>query len=131
MKTPTFDTTGADKTTFAPFILIDARSSQWKDVRLSFSDWDWFEATHGSDTIDDYYFNGYGVQGVVQAARLAAGLEPEAEGIDYDSEGDACFIHFRNFEEAVRTAELAAATIADSTALRRMIVLAREKGFED
>ena len=68
MSTPNFDANGIDRTTFAPFALIDARTSKWKVVRLSFHDWGWFKATYGSETIDDYYFNGYGVEGLVKAA---------------------------------------------------------------
>ena len=102
MTTPNFDSKGIDEVTFAPFTLTDARASKWKDVRLSFHDWDWFTAAYGSDTVEDYYFNGYGVEGLVKAARLAAGAEPYAEGIDYNSEGDACFVHFADLAEAVK-----------------------------
>ena len=76
------------------FKLLDARNSKWKDIRLSFSDWDWLKATYGSDGIEGYYFNGPGVEGLVKAARMDAGLDPEAEGIDYNSEGGTCYIHF-------------------------------------
>jgi hypothetical protein len=131
MKTPRFDAEGRDNITFAPFVLIDARDSEWKDVRLSFHDWDWIKATYGSDTVDHYYFNGYGVEGLVKAARLAAGVNPEAEGIDYDSEGDACFIHFSDIEEAVRTAELSAEMMTDPKKLAQMIAVARQEGFDD
>ncbi len=131
MKTPHFGTDGWDRTTFAPFVLIDARNSEWKDVRLSFHDWSWFKNTYGTDTIDDWYFNGYGVEGLIKAARLAADLDPECDGIDYDSEGDACFIHFKDLDEAIKTAELSVEMISDKTKLSQMIVLGRENGFED
>jgi hypothetical protein len=131
MKTPTFDGEGVDKLTFAPFTLIDARESKWKDVRLSFHDWDWFKATYGSDTVHEYYFNGYGVEGLVKAARLHAGLDPDAEGIDYDSEGDACFVHFSDLDEAVKTAEISAEMMRDRNKLVQMIALARQNGFDD
>jgi len=131
MKTPTFDADGKDKTTFAPFMLVDGRNSKWKDVRLSFHDWAWFDTKYATDKIDGYYLNGYGIQGLVQAARVAAGLPTEAEGIHYDSEGDTCFMHFTDFDEAVRTAELAAEMINDPAKLREMIRVARENGLED
>jgi hypothetical protein len=131
MITPNFDDNGVDKATFAPFTLTDARASKWKDVRLSFHDWDWFKATYGSNTVEEYYFNGYGVEGLVKAARLAAGADPEPEGIDYDSEGDACFVHFADLDEAIRTAQLAAEMIKDRNKLTQMIQVARENGFDD
>jgi hypothetical protein len=57
---------------------------------------------------------------------LAAGLDPEAEGVDYDSEGGACFIYFSDIDEAVKTAELSAAMIKDRDKLLQMIVIARK-----
>ena len=131
MKEPNFDANGKDESTFAPFLLTDARNTKWSYVGLSFHDWDWFKATYGGNTVDEYYFNGYGVEGLVKAVRLAAGLEPEAEGIDYNSEGDACFIHFSNIDEAIKTAEMAADTIKDWDKLLQIIAVARANGFDD
>jgi hypothetical protein len=131
MLSPHFDSNGVDKVTFAPFTLIDARTSKSKDVRLSFHDWNWFTSTYGSNTVEDYYFNGYGVEGLVKAVRLAAGAEPEAEGIDYNSEGDACYVHFSDLDEAIKTAELSARMIQDRNELVRMILVARENSFDD
>src|SRR5262249_34701624 len=108
MTDPQFDSRGLDRTTFAPVELIDQRDSEWRDVRLSFAAWEALHELCGGDSLDGYYLNGHGVQGLVMACRLHAGLDPEAEGIIYNSEGDACFIHFSNLEDAVQTARLAA-----------------------
>ena len=61
-------------------MLTDARESECQDVRLCFHDWDWFRDTYGSESVEDYYFNGYGVEGLVKAARVAAGVEAEEDG---------------------------------------------------
>jgi hypothetical protein len=130
MAKPTF-INGSDKTTFAPFELIDCRETEWKDVRLSFDDWSWLKETHGTDKIDGYYFNGYGVQGLVFAARIAAGLEAYPPGLDPDSEANTCFLHFDDLDVAVETAELAQNMIRDRDKLAAMIVVARENDLED
>ena len=130
-----FDPSGVDSVTYAPIALIDQRDSQWKDVRLSFDAWDWLAEQLGSEVgeayVDDYYLNGYGVQGLVQACRLSAGLNVEAEGIDYDSEGDTCFIHFSRLEDAIETAQLAAEMLKDRAKIVAMVQVARENGLED
>jgi len=131
MRAPEFNSDGVDKVTFAPVELINALDSEWKDVRLSFTDWEWLKRTYGSDSIDDYYLNGYGVQGLVKACRLQAGFEPEADGIDYNSEGDACYIHFANLDDAVETAQLVAEMLNDRSKLVAMIQVARENDFEE
>jgi len=131
MKQPDFDDDKYDGQTFAPFSIQDLRDSEGGDVRLIFGDWDWFRETHGEDTIDDYYFNGYGVQGLVQAARHKAGMEVMPDSINYNSEGDTCFIQFEDFEDAVKTANLSAEMINDGATLREMIAIAREHGYED
>jgi hypothetical protein len=65
------------------------------------------------------------------ACRLKAGLDPGAEGIVYNSEGDTCFIHFSNLEDAVQTARLAADILRDRGKIAAMIEVARENGLED
>lgn len=122
---------GKDETTFAPFVLIDARDQPWADVRLSFSQWDWLREQYGTDEIDDYYLNGYGVQGLVLAARINAGLEAYAEGMEPNSEGDTCYIHFSNLASAVETARLAQTMISNEAMLKKMITIARENDLED
>ena len=131
MKQPTFDSDGVDESTFFPFTLENMMDSEWKCVLLSFGEWDWFTEKHGSDTINDYYMNGYGVEGLVKAARHSAGLEAEPDSIDFDSEGDFCRIEFSDMNDAVETANLTSTMISDATALSKAIVVARENGFED
>jgi hypothetical protein len=131
MTDPQFDSSGIDRTTFAPMALIDQRDSEWKDVRLSFDAWGWLHELCGGDSVDGYYLNGQGVQGLVMACRLHAGLDVEAEGIVYNSEGDTCFIHFSNLEDAVQTARLAADMLRDRAQIAEMVEVARENGLED
>jgi hypothetical protein len=128
---PTFDSQGIDRETFAPVVLINQLDAEWKDVRLSFDDWDRLHELCGGDSLDDYYLNGYGVQGLVMACRLEAGLEPEADGIHYNSEGDTCFIHFASLDAAAETARLAAAMLQSRAAIAAMVQVARDHGFED
>jgi hypothetical protein len=128
---PTFDSQGIDRDTFAPLVLINELDTEWQDVRLSFDDWDGLHALCGGDSLDDYYLNGYGVQGLVMACRLAAGLEPEADGIHYNSEGDTCFVHFASLDDAVETASLVAAMLQSRAAIAAMVQVARDHDFED
>jgi hypothetical protein len=122
---------GCDKTTFAPFELLDWRDSEWKNVRLSFDDWGWLHSTYDTDTIDGYYLNGYGIQGLVFAARIDAGLEPFPPGMEPDSEANTCYIHFSDLDTAVETAGLARQMIRDRDKLAAMVALAREHDLED
>lgn len=120
-----------DKTTFFPFILIDNRDSEWSDVRLSFSDWEWFKEKYGTDTINDYYINGYGIQGLVLASRIAAGVEPFPDCMDPDSEGDTCLFIFEKLSGAVETAQFACQMINNINNIKKMIIVAREHNLEE
>ena len=132
MPEPTF-VDGRDSTTFAPFVLINGRDvdKNWNDFRLEFSDYDWTAQHIGSDYIGDCYLNGYGIQGLVFASRLAAGLDPVPPGMEPDSEADTCYIHFADLETAVETATLAQAMITDPAKRQECAQLAVEEGFED
>ena len=129
--TPQFNSEGSDSTTYAPFVLQDCRNTEWKDIRLLFSDLDWLHTFLGGDSIGDYYLNGPGVEGLVMATRLMNGLEPDPDTMDPDSEGDACYIHFSDLEEAVQTATLCAVMIKDINLLRQAAAIAEENGFGD
>jgi hypothetical protein len=65
------------------------------------------------------------------AARQFHGLDPNPKTIDPNSEGDACYIHFLDFDEAVRTAEISATMIKDLELLRQAVATAQEHGFGD
>lgn len=131
MTIPMFDNDGIDRESYAPFVLVNALETKWKDVRLSFTDWAWLEQEYGADGFEDYELNGYGLEGLVMACRVAAGLAAEAEGIHYNSQGDTCYIHFTNLAEAMRTAGLAAEMIQERDKLLAMMEVARENGFGD
>jgi len=131
MTEPTFDAKGFDRTTFAPFELHDCRSTQWNDVRLTFHDWDAVHALAGGESLEGYYLNGYGVEGLVKAAMLGAGVDPERDDIHGNSEGDTCNLHFQDLETAVKAAGAARAMMASKEALLAAVAVAREHGFED
>ncbi len=120
-----------DKETYFPFELIDGRGSQWDDVRLSFSAWDWFKDKYGTDTIDGYYINGYGVQGLVLASRVSAGLPAYPDDLDPNSEGDTCYLIFQDHDLAVETAQLAKKMISSRALIEKMITVARKHDLED
>ena len=65
------------------------------------------------------------------ATRLLNGLEPASETMNPNSEGDTCYIHFVDLDDAVRTATLCAAMIKDKALLRQAAVTAEENGFGD
>ena len=118
---PQFDSQGIDATTYAPFILHNALYTEWKDVRLEFSDWGWIGSRFG-ESPNRYYLNGYGIEGLVKAARHSRGLEVEPADMHYNSEGNTCYIHFDS---------MAAAMLSSKEELIAMITVARENGWED
>lgn len=131
MKSPTFDEQGIDAKTYAPFMLQNCLSTEWKDVRLFFHDWDWLHAKYGGDEVDDYYLNGYGVEGLVKAVLFKENFDLENADIDFNSEGDTCLIHFKMLDEAIKTAELVSSMIGNTQLMKQMIKVARDEGFED
>ena len=131
MKTPQFDEDGRDDQTFKPFVLINALDTEWADVRLEFSDWNWVQSTYGADTIDDYYLNGPGVEGLVKATLFSNEIDPETDGIEYNSEGDTCYIHFKEMSFAIRVAELSNQMITNPQKMRDAIEVAVEQEFDD
>lgn len=127
-----FDAKGYDKHTYAPFVLQDCRALKWKDVRLTFDDWDHIKKLCGAESeLDGYYLNGYGVEGVVKGAMVDAGIDVDSDEIDCNSEGDTCNIHFKVLEVAVTAAKAAVAAFATKKALLAAIKCARQHGFED
>ncbi|MCO1337022.1 hypothetical protein MO867_22110 [Microbulbifer sp. OS29] len=120
-----------DKTTFHPFIVIDGRDSEWSDVRVSFDNWGWLQEAYKTDIINDYHMNGYGIQALVLAARVAAGLDVYPADLDLNSEGDTCYLIFKNYASAVETAGLAKEMITSRKAIEKMINIAREHNLED
>lgn len=131
MREPTFDSKGFDRSTFAPFVLHDCRATQWKDIRLTFDDWGLIHKLAGGESLDGYYLNGYGVEGLVKAAMSEAGIDPDADGIHCNSEGDTCNVHFTDLLTAAKAASAAASALTSREALAKMLTVAREKGFED
>jgi hypothetical protein len=131
MKSPMFDEQGVDAKTYAPFTLQNCLATEWKDVRLSFNDWDWLHEKYGGDEVDDYYLNGYGVEGLVKAVLFKENFDLESDDIDFNSEGDTCFIHFKKLDEAVKTAELVSSMIGNAKLMKKMIKVAQDEGFED
>jgi hypothetical protein len=123
--------TGPSDNPYAPFKLENLLNTEWKDVRLSFSDWEWLRARHGEDEIDGYYLNGYGVEGLVKAVLSGDGIDLDNADIHFNSEGDTCYIHFKTLDLATRAAELAARMIRDRQSIIDMIAIARERGLEE
>jgi len=101
---------------------------EYGDFRISFADWGFLKKILGSsETIgENYEVNGYGIEGIVQTQRLDRGLEVEAPGIDYNSEGDTCFIHFSTLADAEESASLLSAAVKDKAELERLAAIAEE-----
>jgi hypothetical protein len=131
MTTPSFDEKGYDRTTFAPFALQDSRATKWKDLRLTFDDWGAITELAGDESVDGYYLNGYGVEGLVKGAMVAAGIDVESDAIDWNSVGDTCNIHFKDYDTALSAAAAAHKMLASREALVAAVAAAREGGFED
>lgn len=127
----TFDAKGFDRTTYAPFVLHDCRHTQWKDVRLTFDNWEHIDELIGENELDGYYLNGYGVEGIVRAAMVDADIDVDDDRIHCNSEGDACNLHFKELALAEAAAIAAAAAFKTKKALAKAIACAREHGFED
>lgn len=122
---------GIDRTTFHPFVLADCRETDSPCVQLQFSDHAWLLSQVGSDHIGDFYLNGYGIQGMVVAARMLAGQEPIPDDMQPDSEGDCCYLYFDSLETAVKTATIAHQMIHDASQRSACARLAEDEGFDD
>ena len=136
MAKPQFDATGCDRTTYAPFELLDINPPDCPYYTVRFSNWRWLNTTYAADIMDDYidgyYTNGPNIEGLVRATMLSGGFDPDDESrVDYDSEGNACWIRFRRLEDAVQVAEMAADMIKDREKLRAMIQVSKAHGFDD
>lgn len=115
---------------FHPFKLVDSRETEWADVRISFDDWDWLKEKYG-DEFDDYSFNGYGIQGLVFAARVLKGLPAASDTMDPNSETSTCYIHFKTYEEAIETIKIAFEMINSKRLILKSIKVARNEGFDE
>jgi hypothetical protein len=135
MAKPQFDANGCDNTTYAPFELLDIDPPDNPDYQVRFHDWEWLASAYAADMvdgyIDGYYTNGPNIEGLVRASMLSAGFDLDETRVDYDSEGDACWIRFRRLEDAVQVAEMAANMIKDREKLRAMIQVSKAHGFDD
>ncbi|MEM6471718.1 MAG: hypothetical protein AAF802_19310 [Planctomycetota bacterium] len=63
--------TRRDETTFAPFVLIDQRDSEWKDVRLQFDSWETLHKAVGVETNSEGGMHFGDLDTAVQTASLA------------------------------------------------------------
>ena len=130
MTEPNFDHKNFDRTTFAPFCLENCLNTKWNDVRLFFDDWNWLERQYGAESIDGYYLNGYGIQGLVEATLIAEGITMSDGRIHFNSEADGCNVHFKDLGLALQAAGAASAMIRDVNQFRKMIAIARERGLD-
>jgi hypothetical protein len=130
MKTPQF-VDGTDATTFQPFLLEDLSTEDESDFRLIFGDWEWLHGRLGTDTIDGYYLNGSGLEGLIKAGRLERGLDIAEDRIEYNSEGDTCYLEFHDLEDAATTAEIAQELVSEPALLRAAIARARAEDLEE
>ncbi|VEP17055.1 conserved hypothetical protein [Hyella patelloides LEGE 07179] len=127
MKKLKFDSNGIDLETFSPFILRDARDTEFADIRLEFSDWEWLRTRYGEKP----YLNGDDVQGLVIAMRVINNLEPVTEGMHLNSEADTCYIHFTDYKECYETADLSSRMIQSEKLFHKAIVLSEANEFYD
>ena len=137
LMSPKFNSEGVDELTYAPFVLKNALDTEYRDVRLSFSDWKWLNEKYGrgqsigNQYIGDYYLNGYGIEALVKSLMFKNGFDLDSDDLEFDSEGDTCYIHFKSLERAVSVAELASSMISDIHEMEKMIQVARDEGFDD
>lgn len=122
---------GEDRTTFFPFIMVEVGDAESITYRLAFGDWEWLQGRLGTDTIDGYYLNGTSVEALIKAARLEANLPVAEDRIEYNSEGDVCYMEFLRLEDACVTAELAQEVLSDKGRLQEAIARARSEDFDE
>ena len=113
--------TSEDSATFFPFILRNAFGPEGEDYRLVFADWEWLHQKFGSDTISGLYLNGTGLEALIKASRLENHLPLAEDRINYNSEGDTCYIQFSRFEDACATARIAREVLQDRILLEAAI----------
>jgi hypothetical protein len=100
-------------------------------VRLVFADWEWLESRIPGNLVDGYYLNGSSLEGLIKAVRWEAGLEPESDFIEYNSEGDVCLVEFEDASEAKITASLTWEMLHDVERVRHAVRVAREHDWDD
>ena len=131
IRKPRFDSEGIDRETFFPFILRDARDDkELPDIRLEFSDSKWLKSRYRNIPFLMGY-NGDDIQGLVIATRVLNNLEAVSEGMHLNSESSTCYIHFIDYEECCKTANLCCRMIHSKKLLRQAIALSEANEYYD
>jgi hypothetical protein len=120
----TFDDSGRDALSYAPVTLFDAGDGEGQ-IHMMLPETGYTAALGGTG----YPLNGHGIQGLIQAARLLAGLQVEPEGISYETEYDNCFVLFDDVADADTTAALLASALRDPERLRHLAAAAVENNL--
>ncbi len=81
------------------------------------------------ESLDDYYLNGYGIAGLLQAIIHDNKLREQVDSID--AEGSDVLITLTSWKAAKRLGKVAAKALRDEKKLRQLIARTRELGFED
>jgi hypothetical protein len=71
------------------------------------------------------------VESLVKAVMLDAVLDVESEAIHFNSDGDSCYIHFKDRKETTKVATLAATMLNQPKLFEAAIRIAREHGLDD
>jgi hypothetical protein len=127
---PRFNADGVDDESFEPFCLQDHRDESGS-ICLMFNEWDWLHDLAGGDSVEGIFLNGYGVETLVQTALSAAGIDPDGDGIEFDSENDACVVYFASVDAAVAAATAARAVLRSPMSLRATAARTRARDFDD
>lgn len=140
-----FDDSGSDLTTFAPLHMTDlaaeARHLQAKGWdpqglaspfvrRISLDDLD--RLLDGEEYVnDDYYLNGYGVEGLFQAHLVQHGEPVDAEHESFEAEADGFYAYFVDVDRAELVARRFSRALLDRAEVEALAQIAREHGFGD
>lgn len=115
-----------------PFYPFDVSCSKEDGIETAtvgfgvFSKYDWALEL---ESLDDYYLNGYGIAGLLQAIIHDNKLREKVDSID--AEGSDVLVTLSSWKAAKRLGKVAAKALRDEKKLRQLIARTRELGFED
>lgn len=123
-----FDDDGFDRDSYAPVVLMN--DEKFENTLLMFDDWAYLHGFVGADrTTNGLALDGHGVDGIVRAAMLDAGLPDDEDIVEHDPEDDACFVRFVSLEEAEAAASVVATALTQRAELERLAVIAQAHGW--
>lgn len=114
---------------FYPFEVTCTKEDDGEVATVGFGVFSKYDWALELESLDDYYLNGYGIAGLLQAIIHDNKLRENVDSID--AEGSDVLITLNSWKAAKRLGKLASKAFVEEKKLRQLIARARELGFED